>query len=42
MTVKLAQAIYDGRELPSGHLDAGRLAILADGLWTCSWERSEA
>ena len=29
---KLAQAIYDGRELPSGHLDAGRLAVLADML----------
>lgn len=30
--VKLAQAIYEERELPSGHLDAGRLAILADAL----------
>lgn len=30
--VRLAQAIYDGRELPSGHLDPGRLAILADAL----------
>ena len=30
--VKLAQATYDERELPSGHLDAGRLAILADAL----------
>lgn len=29
---KLAQAIYDERELPSGHLDAARLAILADAL----------
>lgn len=29
---KLAQTIYDERELPSGHLDAGRLAILADAL----------
>lgn len=28
----LAQAIYDERALPSGHLDAGRLAILADAL----------
>lgn len=28
----LAQVIYDERELPSGHLDAGRLAILADAL----------
>lgn len=30
--VKLAQAIYDERQLPSGHLDTGRLAILADAL----------
>lgn len=30
--VKLAQAIYDQRELPSGYLDAGRLAIMADAL----------
>lgn len=30
--VKLAQTIYDERELPSGHLDTGRLAILADAL----------
>lgn len=29
---KLAQAIYDDRELPSGHLDAGQLAVLADAL----------
>lgn len=29
---KLAQAIYDERQLPSGHFDAGRLAILADAL----------
>lgn len=29
---KLAQAIYDERGLPSGHLDSGRLAILADAL----------
>lgn len=29
---KLAQTIYDERDLPSGHLDAGRLAILADAL----------
>jgi hypothetical protein len=28
----LAQAAYDERELPSGHLDAKRLAILADAL----------
>jgi hypothetical protein len=30
--VKLATAVYDERELPSGHLDAGRLAVLADML----------
>jgi hypothetical protein len=29
---KLAEAVYEGRELPSGHLDAGRLAVLADML----------
>ncbi len=28
----LAQATYEERELPSGHLDAARLAILADAL----------
>jgi hypothetical protein len=26
----LAQAVYEGRALPSGHLDAARLAVLAD------------
>jgi hypothetical protein len=30
--VKLAQAVYEERELPSGHLDASRLAVLADML----------
>lgn len=30
--VKLAEAIYEQRDLPGGHLDAGRLAILADAL----------
>jgi hypothetical protein len=29
---KLARAVYEERELPSGHLDAARLAILADML----------
>ncbi len=29
---KLAQAIYDERDLPSGHLDTTRMAILADAL----------
>jgi hypothetical protein len=28
----LAQAVYDERELPSGHLEAARLAVLADML----------
>lgn len=30
--IRLAEAIYEERDLPSGHLDAGRLAILADAL----------
>jgi hypothetical protein len=30
--VKLAQSVYEERELPSGHLDAARLAVLADML----------
>ena len=30
--VGLAQAAYDERELPSGTLDATRLAVLADAL----------
>jgi hypothetical protein len=30
--VKLATAVYEERELPSGHLDAARLAVLADML----------
>jgi hypothetical protein len=29
---RLAQAAYDERELPSGHLDPARLAVLADAL----------
>jgi hypothetical protein len=28
----LAEAVYEERELPTGHLDAARLAILADML----------
>jgi hypothetical protein len=28
----LAQAAYDHRDLPSGHLDPARLAVLADAL----------
>jgi hypothetical protein len=31
-TLKLAQAVYDDHDLPSGHLDAARLAVLADML----------
>jgi hypothetical protein len=30
--VKLAAAVYEERQLPSGHLDAARLAVLADML----------
>jgi hypothetical protein len=30
--VKLAEAIYQERELPSGHFDLNRLAVLADAL----------
>jgi hypothetical protein len=30
--VKLATSIYMEREMPSGTLDAGRLAVLADAL----------
>jgi hypothetical protein len=30
--VKLAQAVYEERDLPSGHLDSARLAVLADML----------
>jgi hypothetical protein len=30
--VRLAQAVYEERDLPSGHLDAARLAVLADML----------
>jgi hypothetical protein len=29
---QLAQAAYDERQLPSGHLDSDRLAVLADAL----------
>ena len=30
--VALANAAYDERELPSGHLDPARLAVLSDAL----------
>jgi hypothetical protein len=29
---KLAQSVFDARDLPSGHLDQHRLAVLADAL----------
>jgi hypothetical protein len=40
----LAQAAYDERELPSGHLDQARLAVLADALEEagCGDARSES
>jgi hypothetical protein len=38
---RLAQAIYDDRQLPVGTLDAGRLAILADALLDAGCEDEE-
>lgn len=32
LVTHLAEAAYDGRELPSGHLEVARLAVLADAL----------
>jgi hypothetical protein len=32
LVVRLAQAAYDGRQMPAGTLDNGRLAVLADAL----------
>jgi hypothetical protein len=32
IVLKLAQAAYDERSLPTGHLDPARLALLADAL----------
>jgi hypothetical protein len=32
LVVKLAQAAYEHRLMPSGHLDPARLAVLADAL----------
>jgi hypothetical protein len=32
IVVRVASAIYESRELPSGHLDLARLAVLADSL----------
>jgi hypothetical protein len=40
-TVKLAQAIYEERSLPSGHLDPARLAVLADMLEESSCSDAE-
>lgn len=39
--VKLAQAIYDERTLPSGHLDTGRMAILADAMEDAGYQDGE-
>ena len=38
---QLAHAAYEHRELPSGHLDRSRLAILADGLLDAGCEDGE-
>jgi hypothetical protein len=38
---RLAQAIYEERQLPAGTLDAGRLAILADALLDAGCEDEE-
>jgi hypothetical protein len=38
---RLAQAIYDERQLPAGTLDAGRLAVLADALLDAGCEDEE-
>jgi hypothetical protein len=35
LVVNLATAIYEGRSLPSGHLDAERLMVLADAIEEC-------
>jgi hypothetical protein len=32
VVVRLAQAVYDERDMPAGTLDSGRLAVLADAL----------
>jgi hypothetical protein len=32
LVVRLATALYEERQLPSGHLDPARLAVLADAL----------
>jgi hypothetical protein len=38
---KMAQAIYDSRLLPSGHLDAAQLAVLADALEEAGCDQAE-
>jgi hypothetical protein len=38
---KMANAIYDERDLPSGHLRSDRLAVLADGLQDAGCEDAE-
>ena len=38
---KIAQAIYDDRDLPSGHLRSDRLAVLADGLQDAGCDDAE-
>jgi hypothetical protein len=39
--VRMANAIYDERDLPSGHLRSDRLAVLADGLQDAGCEDAE-
>jgi hypothetical protein len=39
--IKLAQAAYDQRALPSGELDLGRLAVLADALEEAGCDNQE-
>jgi hypothetical protein len=38
---RLAQAIYDVRDMPAGTLDAGRLGVLADALLDAGCEDDE-
>jgi hypothetical protein len=39
--VRLAEAAYDERQLPSGHLDPARLAVLADALEAAGCDNPE-
>jgi hypothetical protein len=41
IVVRLAQAIYDVRDMPAGTLDAGRLGVLADALLDAGCEDEE-